>query len=500
MAVRDDSVIRGSLITCIIILVLSLVGNFFMWQWGDAASLEKDKANTSLQNAQNQVRSQDSKIQVMERMLGVGQMTDAEFAQMLTSAGSDEKMNLIEKQFAQDMALIGEESKKNYHELPAFLMQTIRDKSAALATQQAQIERLEKEKNEVITRETARADQAVKDKENLNKQLQQTMAELAKAREDHNLKQAQMQDLLTKSQQTIDTIKKTAAREKTQLVQQTSQLQTTIDDQKEVIEGYRNDEFEVAQGRVTEVLPGGKVVFINLGSADGLLAGVTFGVIDQDDVRVTKAEPKGNLEVTKILGAHLAEARVIYNKEIRNPIIENDKIYTPFWAPGRKVEIALAGLMDLDGDGVDDSDRIKAMINSVGAKVSAQVDARGGETGELTFDTRFLVLGTNPEFSGAGDDSENQNAAVLANVGKLKARAKQLGITTISMNKLLGYLRSLDENLVIPLGSQARGDDFLPDRIRGASRRSPGNVSDLFNRAAPPRSDSAPAGGSGPGY
>ncbi|MEZ6090634.1 MAG: hypothetical protein R3C05_21970 [Pirellulaceae bacterium] len=492
MAARDDSVIRGSLITCIIILVLSLVGNFFMWQWGDSATQEKDKANTSLQNAQNQVRSQDSKIQVMERMLGVGQMTEAEFAQMLTSAGSDEKMNLIEKQFAQDMALIGEESKKNYHELPAFLMQTIRDKSAALATQQAQIERLEKEKNEVIARETARADEAIKDKENLNKQLQQAMADLVEARKDHNLKVAQIEDDKEKLRQQITSITQKATQEKTQLVRQTTQLQTTIDDQKEVIEGYRNDEFEVAQGRVTEVLPGGNVVFINLGSADGLLTGVTFGVIDRDDVRVANAEPKGNIEVTKILGAHLAEARVIYNKEIRNPIIENDKIFTPLWAPGRKVEIALAGLMDLDGDGVDDSDRLKAMINSVGAKVSAQVDARGGETGEMTFDTRFLVLGTNPEFGTTENNSENKNEAIMAGISKLKARAKQLGITTISLNKLVGYLRSLDENLVIPLGSQARGDDFLPDRIRGASRRSPGNVSDLFNRAAPPRTNSTP--------
>ncbi|QDV70908.1 hypothetical protein Poly24_46410 [Rosistilla carotiformis] len=495
MAARDDSVIRGSLITCIIVLVLSLVGNFFMWQWGDAASQEKTKAAASLQNAQNQVRTQDSKIQVMERMLGVGQMTDAEFAQMLTSAGGDDKMNLIEQQFAQDMSLMNEDGKKNYHELPSFLMRTIRDKSALLAAAEQQIARLGKEKDAILERETARADKAEKDKDDLNTQLQKTMADLAKAREDHNLKQQQMQDLLTKSQQQITAVTTSAAREKTQLVKQSTQLQTTIDDQKNTIETLRNDEFETPQGRVVHVMPGGNVVFINLGSADGLITGVTFGVIDQDEVRVTNVEPKGNLEVTAILGSHLAQARVVYNKELRNPVIEDDKIYTPFWAPGRRVEIALAGLMDLDGDGTDDSDRIKAMVKSVGATVSAQVDARGIETGELTFDTRFLVLGTNPEFGEGDADADAGNASVLAAVGKLKARAKQLGITTISLNKLLGYLRSLDQDLVIPLGTASRAEDFPPTMTEGLGKRSPGKVSELFDRKTPDRQSAPKVGG-----
>lgn len=474
MAVRDDSVIRGGLITCVIFLLLSLVGNYFMYQSSDKASTELAQSKEELNQARADVRARGTENLLMKAMLGIGEVTEDEFNGMKDSVGADQDMNQIQKQYVDDMTLMTGPGKKNYHALPAFMMQTIREKTAVIENLTAQVDQLQKEKNAIIDQETKRADAAVKAKVEVEKQLEAKEAELVDARNTHLVAQAKMQDLVTQANQKITSITRAASKNQQMLKQESAKLQTTIDHQVDVINGFRNEKFETSQGRVVHVVPGGNMVFINLGSADGLSTGVTFGVLDQDEVDVIDAKPKANLEVIKITDSHLATARVIFNDDIRNPVIEDDKIFTPFWAPGRKVEIALAGKMDYDGDGNDDSDRIKSMIRSVGASVSAQVDEQGVMTGKLTFDTRFLVLSA---------DVDDANPAV----GKLKSEAKQLGITSISLTKLLGYLRSLDENLVVPLGTGAKADDFQPTAPPGIAKRRPSTISSLYDRDPPQR-------------
>ncbi len=46
MVARDDSVIRGSLIACLIFLVLSLALNFFFYRWGDSKLREAATAKS----------------------------------------------------------------------------------------------------------------------------------------------------------------------------------------------------------------------------------------------------------------------------------------------------------------------------------------------------------------------------------------------------------------------------------------------------------------------
>jgi hypothetical protein len=236
----------------------------------------------------------------------------------------------------------------------------------------------------------------------------------------------------------------------------------------------RRDKFEYVQGEIQYVVPPGELVLINLGSADSLRAGVQFGVIAADSINLQDAPVKATIEVIKILNANTAQARVIGNPSYRNPLIAGDKIYSPFWAPGRKVRIALAGDIDIDGDGRSDVEQLRSMIQLAGAEVAAVIAPNGGIEGKLDSSVRFLVIGEQPEVSGLAPDPAAANA--VAQLGEFKARAVELGITVIPAWKLQAYLKTINDSVTTPLGSAVRGADFPPEPARGTSGRDVGSV------------------------
>jgi len=148
------------------------------------------------------------------------------------------------------------------------------------------------------------------------------------------------------------------------------------------------------QGKIVEITNGGDTVFINLGRADGLRPGVRFGVVNSDESRVANAQPKARIKVVEMISGteHLSRCRVLSD---RTPItiLRGDSIYSPAWQPGRKVEFALAGKLDINGDGIDDRETIKAMIAQNGGLVTMDLPPTGKGSGELSVTTRWLVIG-----------------------------------------------------------------------------------------------------------
>ena len=72
MVARDDSVIRGSFIACMIFLVLSIALNFLLWRWGNLASIDEASATDRLNTVQTQVQQMQGQAMRMKAMLGVG--------------------------------------------------------------------------------------------------------------------------------------------------------------------------------------------------------------------------------------------------------------------------------------------------------------------------------------------------------------------------------------------------------------------------------------------
>ncbi len=483
MVARDDSVIRGSLIASLIFLVLSLALNFFFWRWGDEQAGTASQAKQSLTNAQEEIRSLEERVFLMEAMLGQGQMTEEQFNSLANSNTGDPKLDAIAAQFVQDMAYLGtdvEPFERNYPRVPTYLVNAIRSRNEQYGQARDEAKQIRVQADSDVANARAAEDMAIQRRDELQKTLESEQQKFTEDRNRINQQQEETRDSLTKMSRDYTGYQKKATVEKNQLSLKAEQLKNTIETQRQQLNVLRNPKFETTQGEVRHVMFSGEVVTINLGSADALRPGVTFGVIDRDETRLQDAKVKATIQVTKLRGDHLAEARVVARPALETPIIEGDLIYSPFWAPGRRVKIALAGDIDIDGDKRPDNDALAGMIKAAGAEVTARISAEGAIEGTLDATIRFLVIGEDPEVS--GDASDEAAARRVAAMGNVRAKATELGLTIIPAWKLQAYLRTIDDTLTTPLGSAVRAEDFPPQKIPGSGRRMPNSLPKLYQQ------------------
>jgi hypothetical protein len=232
-------------------------------------------------------------------------------------------------------------------------------------------------------------------------------------------------------------------------------------------------------GEISLVNQRNGTVWIDVGRADHLNPLTTFAVYPADITNLGKGAKKASIEVTQILDDHLAEARILDDK-ITDPIMPGDKIHTPIWNPGDKRHFALAGFMDVDGDGKNNLQLLRNLIKMNGGIVDCDVDEKGKINGEISIQTRYLVLGDKP--------SEKGDPAGVAGYSKIRGDAENLGIQKISMSELLERMGYKPQSHVVSFGNGANPNDFKPKPESGVNRVSAGNVSDIYKPREPPRS------------
>ena len=181
-----------------------------------------------------------------------------------------------------------------------------------------------------------------------------------------------------------------------------------------------------------------------------------------------------------MLGNHLAEGRIVSDSNI-DPIMPGDKINSPVWNPGEKQHFAIAGVVELDNDGRDDTQRLHALIEMNGGVIDAKIDAAGKREGQIGINTRYLVLGKEPE---------GKTADMLEDYGKMQTRAKELGVEPISLDKLLDLMGWKKEADVLQYGSGAKGFEVQSERPPQVSSA---KVNDLFKPRTPPRNNGGSA-------
>lgn len=484
MVARDDSVIRGSLIACLIFLGLSLALNFFFWHWGNTQATEAESAKGRMTALQNDLRTREDQARLMKAMLGVGGLTDAEFEMLSQSASGDPEMEAIEEQFVKDMAYFGEayDQVRNYPELPNYLVNMLRDRNNEVSNAREEVTLVRSQADSDVDNARKAQTQAEQTRDEANKKLEEERVRFTEDRGRMKETTEGIRDELTKNVTEFQRYQAAKNQETAGLTRKSEQLRSTVETQRQELNRLRNDQFESTQGLVTYVLRDGNVVMINLGSADALRPGVTFGVIDGDETRLQDARVKASIQVTRIRGAHLAEARVVARPEVQYPIIPGDKIYSPFWAPGRTVRIAIAGDIDIDNDNRPDTEAIKGMIQAAGAEVAAVVSADGQIEGELDSSVRFLVVGETPTVGDSSASVDDRTTEAIAKIGMIKAEAVEKGITIIPAWKLQAYLRTINDSLTTPLGSAVRGEDFPPEPQVQNNSRVPSDLPELYRR------------------
>jgi hypothetical protein len=129
-----------------------------------------------------------------------------------------------------------------------------------------------------------------------------------------------------------------------------------------------------------------------------------------------------------------------------------DQIFSPTWEPGRAEHFALAGTMDIDGDGEDDRERLRDLIAMNGGVIDEEIDAAGKKQGEMTINTKYLVRGEAPK---AVEESTS-----LAAWSDINGRAQTLGIRIISVQELLKYMAYKPEDRTVTLGADVKSSDF----------------------------------------
>ncbi|MGN6543748.1 MAG: hypothetical protein ACTHK7_01775 [Aureliella sp.] len=486
MAARDRNLFawQAYVITTSIISLGLLIGVFLLWR----SYADLSKRNAEMASQMKTVQDENSKwtmrVNRLKSMLGYGTYTAEEINYMRDSLKDDPELGEIEKNYVTDMAVFDPNvEKKDYPQFPIFLLETIRERNKQIDSARQVEQKLTREKAEITQREMAAREQAVKEKE-------EAVTELRQANEQHkqqiaklNAEKDQIQAQVTKFKQDLEAKNGQLQAQVNQLAAENKKQAETIDTQKERIKLLLKDDFEEPAGEVINVAQGSRLVWINVGSDDGLREGVSFAVLDESTQNVADAKIKAEMVVEKVIEPHMAMARVT-SPNYTDPVLPGDLVYSPAWRKGRTVGFALVGLMDINGDGRDDRDMIKSIIERSGGKVDAEMLPNKTVQGPgMDVNTYAVVIGTDVAVGENATKEQQDKAAAYA---KFIGEAKSYGIPQMSMNRLMGFLKSKNDTRTIPLGDKTRASDFEP-RSNGLTPESQGTVSDLFRQRRPAR-------------
>jgi hypothetical protein len=256
----------------------------------------------------------------------------------------------------------------------------------------------------------------------------------------------------------LENEKTARATETKKLAEDIARQTLTIQKLYDQIDEITKTSFEVPDGLVRWVDNQNGRVWINLGEADNLPKRMTFSVYTKNHNGVARGSEdiKGAIEVTRIIDAHTAEARIIKD-DLYQPITKGDPIFTPIWSPGRKENFSFVGIIDLDGDGKSDRLKLHELVAAAGATIDNEVDDDGkrirytkfpndfvdhgeGVSG-IDVNTKFLVIGQIPDITLAAKDEDKERITrILEKLKQLRAEALQQGVRIVNLNDFLSWI------------------------------------------------------------
>jgi hypothetical protein len=195
--------------------------------------------------------------------------------------------------------------------------------------------------------------------------------------------------------------------------------------------------------KIVSITGAGDMPYINVGTADNLKRQVTFSIFGRGNDGRALREPKGKLEVVRVTGEHLAQARITDLKdERRDPVMVGDFIYNPAWNPNLKEHVAIIGKVDLTGDGGDDLQEFIRNLKNMNVEVDSWMDMKTRKiTGEISRQTDMLIVGDYPDFGTGVIKADDANAAAKNESMKIMneelAKAEKFGVRIVKLNTFL---------------------------------------------------------------
>ncbi len=445
MAARENQALHIALIIFVILTLMLIVSTYYFFSnfqqerdKGKALVADNSKLTTEASTARN------------------------ESSDYRAAIGSETKDNLeaVKAQAAKDMEMYGKgipAASQNYRALVQHL-------AAELAKAQAEnnvVKVHEKELEDKI-----KADQDDKEKEiaeytkkvaDTSKDLVDERGKFDKDRLDINKSKADLNQKFEAKAVAFDVLTKKSSEQVAALTADNTKFKKLLADlhAKDEASARRN---EVPDGKIVKVDQRNRLVWINRGTADGLRRQASFSVFDADDSNPIEGKLKGKIEIVRMINDHMAEARIVED-DLAHPMMFGDPIFSPIWEPGRPEHFALAGLIDLDGDGSSDLQRVRDMIAINGGVVDAEVDASGKRTGQMSIETKYLVLGKEPTSEGK-----------INAYSDIRGEAQTLGVKTIPLAEFLDYMGFKSEERTVRLDKDSKSSDFKP-RLPGGVQR-----------------------------
>ncbi len=426
MAARQDQGMHVLVIVFVIISVVMAGLSYFFYRSASEAWQRADAAEKKSRSADETARN--------------FQAANGEYLQMM-GFGAFDNADDVKKTFDEDMKRFGEtfdENRLHYRDLLEYVYEE-NEKIAARET--AAKDQVRDLKDQLLAVEGAKEEQVTEFKQNAENAEQELAAQRRQFANDRNeleATQKRLQDQVNQQRQKFEADLAAVNAEVKRLTSDNSNLKRALDNALERLP-RSIDQLEVADGRVTWVNQDG-TVWINLGKADALRNQVTFTVFDTDRTEDIGAKRKGSIEITRVLGDHMAEARVTKD-DSTNPILTGDVIYSQVWNRGNKLHFALAGDLDINGDGRSDLQLARDLIELNGGVVDAYVAEDGQVDGKMSVNTRYLVLGEFPDdVVGAEQRTGWQN---------ITAEASTLGVETIALDKFLRQMGYVPQERVV---------------------------------------------------
>lgn len=444
MAAQNNT---GMVITLACFVLLSVILGVFTWltvSHNDQLQAQLNDKTKEATDAAAAYRDQDTQVQVLKTLIGRPGETDEVVAGMQTT------MTTLAA------AADGSAVQPN---LDGALTKTATDRDVqaySASDRLTQLNQKTQELQQTIERKDAEIkshqDAAAKSEATLRQKETQHSEELASRQQQID----ELREERNQLQAEYNTYKAQKSREIEDLLADISQKRNAIVVLRQKLFEQEDLSFDKADGAISFVDQNKLICFVDLGERDELQIGTTFSVYTKSNNGVGRRnteDVKGKIEIVSIMGPHLAQARIV-QQDLGRPIAALDPIYSPLFSSGQELQVAVAGMLDFDGNPGSDMDEFRRIVNQARAHISVQTNEVGDLIDEdrnalqpddlktrITEKTRFLIIGDTGESSDTQDPVKQAiYRKIQQNADRMKESALSNGVYVISLGSFLEYI------------------------------------------------------------
>lgn len=471
MAARENQRYVIAIIVMAVFLIGFLVATLLGWSKASEYADSRETASNALVLEKSLREAQETKANILATMIGAEGASIAELTTLQDSftriarnvEGGDKakidavasSVNQIKEIYEKDMksnsSAGGDDSlEATYKNLIANLNSVLAKKHNELIVKTRENEAYRITTDATIKEIKADRDAIAKNLTDTQKQLEVAIADSREKERELKDKMGQQQETLVKSQNEFERNREEAEQVRNTLVSKVAKVTQQNASLKTKVNEYEREVFDIPDGSIVRVNPSLKMVILNIGRADGLRVNRSFSVYDQTAKNFEKDRNKASIEITRLIGDKAAEARIT-DEDPNNPILANDIVLSPTWDPGYSTPIALAGVFDLNADGIDDREQLMSMIRRNGGNVVVYHDNQGNITGTIDASVRYLVLGDAP------NEGPGANPEIIQAMKILADQADTNTVQIIDQRKLLNWMGVHGQARVERVGGAVEG-------------------------------------------